>query len=435
MLAFGAVAAQASGPDPPKRSWPRRHPLLTVLAAVLVVLVVLAGALVGKLRLDQAQTAARQRALAAFYDVPRSSLAGAPGSVIRTEGVDFAPGGSRGWRVLFRSQDAAGRPTVSSGMVFAPAGTPPPGGRPVLAWAHGTVGMGDACAPSRQQDPLSELRPFLDAALREGWVVTAPDYAGLGTAGVEAYLVGATEARDVLNSVRAARNMAGVGAGSTVVIWGHSQGGQSSLFAAALAGSYAPELRLLADGADAPAAELVPLLGQQYDTAIAWAIGALVAVAWPISYAGLPLDRVLSPVALRTYQATAQLCILDAAVRGLVRNDLLRQRFFQVDPASVPAWRPVLDANTVPLPPPGLPLFVAQGEADQVVLPNTTALLVQRYCQAGVPLETFWDPGASHSQIASDGGPRFMAWLADRLAGKPAPSSCGRPLPVAPASV
>ncbi|MBJ7596468.1 lipase family protein [Candidatus Nephthysia bennettiae] len=431
------MAAQGTGMDGRPRGrarWPRRHPLLTVLAALAVIVVTLGGTLLVRQHANQAQTAARQQALAPFYDVPGSAVAGPPGSVIRSEPLDFAPAGSRGWRLLFRSQDATGRPTVSSGMVFAPDGPTPAGGRPVLAWAHGTVGMGPACAPSRAQNPLSQLDPFLGAVLQQGWVVTAPDYAGLGTPGVLAYLIGAAEAHDVLNSVRAARSLAQAGAGTTLAIWGHSQGGQSSLFAAALAASYAPELRLVAAGAAAPAAEVVPLFRQQYDKAIVWAIGPEVAVAWPATYPGLAVSDVLTPVGLRAYQQTAHLCVVGAALQGIVRQDLLRQKFFGVDPTANPAWRAPLEANTAPLPPPGIPLLIAQGLADQVVLPDTTALLVQRYCAAGAPLTTFWDPGASHAQIATAAGPMFASWLADRTAGRPQQSSCGEPLPVTPAS-
>src|SRR5207245_9782936 len=116
------------------------------------------------------------------------------------------------------------------------------------------------------------------------------------------------EARDVLNSVRAARALSQTGAGRALAIWGHSQGGQSSLFASALAASYAPELHLVAAGAAAPAAEVVPLFRQQYDKAIVWAIGPEVAVAWPASYPGLTASGVLTPAGLRAYRQVAQLC-------------------------------------------------------------------------------------------------------------------------------
>jgi hypothetical protein len=206
------------------------------------------------------------------------------------------------------------------------------------------------------------------------------------------------------------------------------------LFASALAASYAPELQLVAAGAAAPAAEVVPLFRQQYDKAIVWAIGPEVAVAWPATYPGLTVSDVLTPAGLRAYRQTAQLCVVGAAVQGIVRQDLLRERFFSADPTSNPAWQAPLEANTAPLPPAGVPLLIAQGLGDEVVLPNTTALLVQRYCAAGAPMTTFWDPGASHAQIATAAGPVFASWLAERSAGKPQQLSCGEPMPVAPAS-
>jgi hypothetical protein len=35
-------------------------------------------------------------------------------------------------------------PVVVSGVLFVPKGTPPQGGWPLMAWAHGTVGSADS---------------------------------------------------------------------------------------------------------------------------------------------------------------------------------------------------------------------------------------------------------------------------------------------------
>ena len=128
------------------------------------------------------------------------------GQVVRHEplGVSIQNGSAQ--RVLYRTQRADGTATFASGMVFIPnnnnGGLP----RPVVAWAHGTVGMGDQCAPSRTKDPTGNIA-WVSQMLAKGWVVTATDYAGLGTPGTEGYLVGGDEAHDVLNSVRAARDL------------------------------------------------------------------------------------------------------------------------------------------------------------------------------------------------------------------------------------
>src|SRR5690606_20866749 len=131
-----------------------------------------------------------------------------------------APQGAIAWRILYRSQDLHGNDVAASGTVYAPAsGQPPPGGRPVVAWAHPTTGMSDDCAPSRQGDPSAPL-DWLEGMLANGWVVTATDYAGLGTPGTLAYLVGVSAAHDVLNSVRAARQIDGAHAGTRFATWG-----------------------------------------------------------------------------------------------------------------------------------------------------------------------------------------------------------------------
>ncbi|MBA5745491.1 alpha/beta hydrolase, partial [Escherichia coli] len=53
-------------------------------------------------------------------------------------------------RILYASTDGVGghTPIAVSGALFVPRGTPPAGGWPLVAWAHGTFGMADICAPS-----------------------------------------------------------------------------------------------------------------------------------------------------------------------------------------------------------------------------------------------------------------------------------------------
>ena len=52
------------------------------------------------------------------------------------------------------------------------------------------------------------------------------------------YLVGAAEGRDLLNSVRAVRELNHAGAGARFALWGHSQGGHAVLFAAQMASAH-----------------------------------------------------------------------------------------------------------------------------------------------------------------------------------------------------
>src|SRR6201992_2697036 len=116
------------------------------------------------------------------------------------------------YRVVYRSTGLDGRPIFVSGVVIVPQGAAPPGGRPIVAWAHPTSGIVPRCAPSLAIflfEQIQGLRSFV----RDGYVVAATDYPGLGTAGPHPYLVGISEGRAVLDSVRVARSMPGAGGG------------------------------------------------------------------------------------------------------------------------------------------------------------------------------------------------------------------------------
>ncbi len=198
------------------------------MIGVLAVVLVVAGVLV----YANIKTTRQQNALQPFYDTTGLSAAGPLGQVVRSQRLGMTVAHGVGLRILYRTQKADGSMTFSSGLVFIPdndtAGMP----RPVVAWAHGTVGMGDQCAPSRTPDPVAGI-PWVTSMMARGWVVTATDYAGLGTAGTTGYLVGDDEAHDVLNSVRALKFIPSADAGNSFAVWGHSQGGNSALFTAA----------------------------------------------------------------------------------------------------------------------------------------------------------------------------------------------------------
>src|SRR5918998_4556341 len=59
------------------------------------------------------------------------------------------PQASRTWTLLYRSTSLRGKAIGVSGFVMLPRGKPPKAGWPVVSWAHGTTGIADRCAPSR----------------------------------------------------------------------------------------------------------------------------------------------------------------------------------------------------------------------------------------------------------------------------------------------
>ncbi|MBN9000096.1 MAG: lipase, partial [Rhizobiales bacterium] len=210
-----------------------------------------------------AGSAAADVALPPFYTAANALPAeGALGTVLMSEPVATGIPGAEAWRIAYVSSDAAGRKTISTGLVAAPAGPPPEGGRPIVAWAHGTTGTAQNCGPSQVLDPARELNqyflvggdswtdyglPSVEAFIAKGNVVVATDYQGLGGGGKHQYAVAATNARDVINAVRAAASMPQTGAGRKAALYGWSQGGGAMLAAAGL-GDYIAATGTAADG-------------------------------------------------------------------------------------------------------------------------------------------------------------------------------------------
>src|SRR5262245_47768899 len=86
-----------------------------------------------------------------FYRPPTALDHGTPGELLERSGnipLDPTWEGT-GQRITYVSTTPAGDLVPVTGVVLVPNAPPPAGGYPILVWAHGTVGLGDPCAPSR----------------------------------------------------------------------------------------------------------------------------------------------------------------------------------------------------------------------------------------------------------------------------------------------
>ncbi|HEX8134825.1 MAG TPA: lipase family protein [Actinomycetes bacterium] len=369
-----------------------------------------------------APAAAPQRPPEAFYAVPDPLPPGPPGALIRATpiaGVPVLPD-SRAWAVLYHSRDVDGRDVAVSGMVVvAPPGAAPKGGRPVVVWGHGSVGLADRCAPSHG-GVMGAFGPWLGGLLQQDLVVAATDYQGLGTPGLERFVIGLSAGRAVLDVARAARGLPAAGAGGRVVLAGHSEGGHAVLWAAELAHSYAPELEVLGVAATAPGAELATTLKLSRLRPTAVTSGAtLIVVAWSDAYR-LPPQGVLTPAGQRAVDRVRTRCLLelarDPATPAVHLGDLL----------TTPPWPALLARNSPGQAAVPAPLLIAQGTDDQTVVPAATGALVQRLCQVGDTVELRSYQHAEHFHLPEVAGTDVAAWMGDRLAGRPARSTCRR---------
>ncbi len=360
----------------------------------------------------------------AFYEPPLPMPAGKPGDVLRSEPVADGPEGARSWRILYRSTGMQGEPVAVSAMLVVPDGPAPQGGRGVVAWAHPTTGVVQDCAPSLQPTWKKTI-PGLDEMVRAGWVVVATDYPGLGTPGVHPYLVGASEARAVVDSVRAARNVKEAGAGDRYVAWGHSQGGQAALFTGQLSATLAPELTLLGVAAAAPATDLARLLAMDLDTKLGKVLASEAVWSWSKVY-GTPMAKVLYPQAVPVVEKVAADCIQGLSEGLVAFSDTLplRDGFLTVKLAAVEPWATILKENSPGAARIPVPVLLSQGTSDEVVHHQITALYGGDLCAQGTAVRYLSIPDETHMRVAFHSATKTVAWMADRFAGKPAPDEC-----------
>jgi pimeloyl-ACP methyl ester carboxylesterase len=266
------------------------------------------------------------------------------------------------------------------------------------------------------------LRPLIE----RGYAVAATDYPGLGTPGPHPYLIGESEGRAVLDSVRAARSLPGVGGGRDFAVWGHSQGGQAALYAGLLAETYAPELHLVGVAAAAPATALVTLMDDDFKTPGGKNLTAMTLWSWSRVF-GAPIDRVIEPDAIATIDRLAEQCI-ESAFDIVIRQRLerrLEQSFLTINNlALAEPWRSLAEHNTPGTLPSQVPIFVAQGTSDQLVRPTVTRDYLKKLCRAGSKVHVVLMEGVGHGFAARDSANAAVDWMADRFAGYAAPNDC-----------
>jgi pimeloyl-ACP methyl ester carboxylesterase len=326
------------------------------------------------------------------------------------------------WRILYHSRSLSGRDIAVSGFAVVPTSAAPDGKRPVYAWAHGSAGQADRCALSH--DLRMNLPPYGGQLVERGAALVATDYEGLGTPGEPTTYVGIAEGHAVLDSVRAAKELPGVGMLGPVVVAGHSQGGGAALWAAQLARSYAPHLDVRGVVALAPAAEFTTTVKElergkspfvDYLGSVLWAIDGFRA-----SY-GARFDLAsLTPAARAGLAHVAKECEQETIARWRGRP---ARAIFARDPLSVPSVVKILDENSPGGTDPHVPILLAQGSRDEVISVSISAQLEARYCGLGATVtRRVYD--ADRDGVLDAASRDVLAWIDARVHGRPAPSSC-----------
>ncbi|MFF3941525.1 lipase family protein [Streptomyces phaeofaciens] len=398
-----------------------------------------------------------------FYNPP-DALPAADGALVRSEPLPLAlslpgidgPLPGRATRLMYKSTDSTGRPVAVTGAYLEPtAAWKGAGARPLIAVAPGTMGQGDQCAASLGlEHPLLVNGQTLSVGyedlaiyrmLARGIAVVVTDYAGLGaTDRLHTYVNRVDEAHAVLDAVRAARSLDGTSltAASRVALFGYSQGGGATAAAAELQPSYAPDVPLAGTYAGAPPADLAAVTRAIDGSDLAGALG------WSVN-GFLQSDPALEPIADAHLNAAGRaalkdlstMCVGDALLaynsarstswtkNGRSLNDVI---------ASEPALKAFLEDQRIGTIAPASPVRLATGTADDLVPHAQARALAVAWCAKGadvtykpVILPSLGRALINHFMpLLTDQGDA-ISWLADRLSGKPAGSTCAT-LPLRP---
>lgn len=165
----------------------------------------------------------------------------------------------------YRMPAVRGGFTQAQALLMLPQGTAPSTGWPLVVWAHGTVGVADACASSLDfWGPAGQgpHQPLIEALLAAGMAVLAPDYEGFGAPGLHPYYSRSSHAESVLSAVRAAHRVQDLRLSEGWAIAGHSQGGHVALVAAEFSPRMAARYPLRAAVAFAPGLDIAGTLDE-----------------------------------------------------------------------------------------------------------------------------------------------------------------------------
>lgn len=358
----------------------------------------------------------------AFYDTPVPLPPGKPGELIRSEAASgyALPSGVRAVRILYHSRSATGKDVAASEVVLLPPGHAPNGGWPVIAWAHGTSGVAQICAPSMMKD-LYYGSEGLFPMVKAGFAVVAVDYAGLGTQGPHQYISLGAQANDVVNGVRAAHE-AVTDLSRRWVVDGHSQGGGASWLVAQQQ-SVLADPDFLGAVSVAGAVNMPSLLHYMAANGSDSFYAVFLAYGIKARFPQFNVADMLSKPALAQYPAlTSKGCWYygyAAQLSGLLGKSAVKPGFAD-DP-----WVRKFVAEDSPFGHrPTRPLLVLAGGADRSVPPQSIRQVAVKACRLGYHLQFRIFPGLDHDPLMDKSTPYQLRWIRARFNGQPAPDNC-----------
>lgn len=373
----------------------------------------------------------------AFYHPSTDAVAAkAPGEIIAARLVNLAnfgliPLNVDAWQVSYRSNNSRDEPIAAVATVLKPRGSAPD---KLVSMQVAEDSLGAYCAPSYavQQSSVATLAGQIVAplefmiaqgAVQQGWAVVIPDHQGPN----EAYAAGPLAGRITLDGIRATRAFEPMqlATDARIAMYGYSGGAIATGHAAELHQSYAPELNIVGVAEGGVPADLGPVLDNSINGI--WsgmAMAAVIGLSREYPEFSALLDQTMDPLGKALSVIKGGLCVQwNTAlapfmnVKGFLRT--------QGDPLDHPVVREVLDSTRMGKSVPTMPMYIWQGNPDELIPVGQVNTLINTYCQ---------DPAASvqytrehlseHITTELFGTGPALLWLRDRLNGVPASQGC-----------
>ncbi len=233
----------------------------------------------------------------------------------------------------------------------------------------------------------------------------------------------------MLDAVRAARHLPGAGASrrTPVGLWGYSQGGGATAWAAALAPSYAPDVKLVGAATGGVPADLKAVGANLNGGPSGGLLGdSLVGLA--AAYPGWAnFDALSNAQGRQTAAALKTECVGDTItkhafldVQDLTKDHLTYEQF-----TALRGEAAILRTNDLgrSAPAPKVPVLQYHSAGDEIVPLAQARALHATWCAKGVRTSMVLYPG-EHPTGDTAGAPGALAFLASRFAGQPFTSTC-----------
>lgn len=359
---------------------------------------------------------------------PQYDFTGVPGTVLDSEdfgdrSTELSATGATLYRFVYESTSGVDNsPTAVSGVAAVPAGTPPEGGWPTVVYGHGTTGIQADCGPTLYPDLLGYQFAVQDFT-ELGYVTVLPDYQGLGTGGgTHPYLEPRTSGHNMIDAARAAQSALPDMSTRWAAV-GLSQGGQAAWAANELAATYGQGLDLVGSVSLSPPTDLTPLVQAATDGDLTRPQKELLPY---LLYGAQQVDPTIDPMDYSGSVAEANNELLltcsggdtdgkERAVEAMAPDE------FAADSAqSEQQLLDVIGRYTLPQVRTEVPMFVAYGAKDDIVLPQWTADGVEKACALGDPIVAQEQPEQGHD-VSDEAAMQFLAAV---FAGQSVPSTC-----------